>query len=72
MDDILDALFEGIDFSQIFESDLEETDQIGMWVPVTYKHRYVVIQRKSNKKFGKLLQEIVKRAIDKVDPPTAA
>lgn len=36
-------------------------------LPIQYKHKYDQIQLESNKKFSKLLLEIIKKSIDSVE-----
>ena len=67
LDTALDDLMTNINFEKIFEDNSVETDQVNVWVPMAYKERYMKLQRRTKKKFGKLLQEIVMRSIDKAD-----
>lgn len=37
---------------------------ISLWVPPEYKNKFDELQAMTNSKFGKLLQEVIKKAID--------
>lgn len=38
-----------------------------LWVPEEYKSKFDVLQELTGRRFGKLLQEVVKKSIDKID-----
>lgn len=44
-----------------------ETGLISIPLPMNYKQRYDELQALSDREFGKLLQEIVKKSIDEVN-----
>lgn len=39
---------------------------ITVWLPKTYKDKFDNLQSASNRKFGKLLQDVLKKAIDSI------
>ena len=40
--------------------------QVGFWIPKEHKAKYEKIQRSTDRKFGKAIQELIKQAIEKV------
>jgi CRISPR/Cas system CSM-associated protein Csm2 small subunit len=38
-----------------------------LWIPKVYKMKFDLIQGRTNRKFGKILKEVIKKSIDKVD-----
>lgn len=63
----LEALVETIDLKDIYENDQDDVDQINLWLPIGYKEKFVQIQKRSKKKFGKKMKELIKLLIDKAD-----
>ncbi len=45
----------------------ERRKPLTTWIPSAYKERYEELQRRTNRMFGKHLQEVIQLAIDKVD-----
>lgn len=41
--------------------------QVGLWVPTSHHEKYKKIQKATDRKFGVVLQELIKRAIDRVE-----
>jgi hypothetical protein len=62
-----DSLFEGLDFSSAFDNPAARVDQLGFWFPEGYKDRYAALQKASQKKFGRLVQELIKRCIERAE-----
>lgn len=62
----INTLLENLDLESIASSEPVERACISFWVPVAYKEKFEIIQDKSNKRFGKLFQEVLKSSIDKV------
>lgn len=67
MDEIkqtIDSLFQ--DFS-VEGNETQPKAQINIWVPAEYKHKFDLLQARSNKKFGKILQKMVRLSIDNIE-----
>lgn len=45
----------------------EKTEPVTFWLPVEYKRRYDRLQELSKQKFGKVLKEVIKHSIDRVE-----
>lgn len=57
---------------KIFTADaLKKTEKdfgtITVWIPLEYKIKYDALQNKTGRKFGKLLQEVLKKSIDQAE-----
>ena len=63
----LDALFEDLDLNRGNELSAEDRGAITLWIPKAYIEKYGEIQEKTKRRFGKKLQEMVMRSIDKLD-----
>lgn len=65
-----------LEFNDLFEqftaesNDMENTpldkEAITLWIPVEYKEKFDRLQRKSKRRFSKVLKEVVMRSIDRV------
>lgn len=60
-------LLEGFDFSDPGSEQSVPPKGITFWVPAEYKAKYMAIQEKSGRRFGRVLKEILLRSIDKVE-----
>jgi hypothetical protein len=65
--EILDSLFNDLDYEFTEKVSSNDRMPITLWVPKEYHTKYERIQELSHKKFGKKLKEIVKQSIDLVD-----
>ena len=57
-------LVEGIDFTKVHEAD-EDEGQVNFWIPKSKKQKFQELQLTTDKKFGKLIKEVIVRCIDK-------
>lgn len=48
-------------------NDEEDKKQIGLWIPETKKQKFDRIQKATKNKFGKFIQGIIIKAVDRVD-----
>lgn len=65
---IVDEVFS--DIESLFENpDLfKDCKPLAFRFPTNYKERFDILQDKTNKRFGKKIQELIMAAIDKADP----
>lgn len=63
----IDSILEG--FGPLVKGNEEpiKTLPITFWLPEEYKMKYELIQNKSKRKLGKLLQKVLMKSIDKID-----
>lgn len=66
-DPSLDDLFNSLELEQASVLSADERAAITLWLPERYKDRYAKLQEKTKRMFGKKLQEMVMRSIDKLD-----
>lgn len=65
---IAEQIVSGVDMSKLYkDGNGDDEDQVNFWVPVEYKHKYRAIQKASNKRFSKLMKEVIMRCIDKAE-----
>lgn len=67
MNDTIDSLVAAFDLSQMPGDGPEELSPVTFWLPVEYKAKYDLLQERSKRRFGKVLKEIIKRSMDRVD-----
>lgn len=67
--DSLDSIFENFNpvFSHDSEWNPEANKPLTFWLPDEYKAKYDLLQERTKRKFGKLLKEVLKRSIDRVE-----
>lgn len=72
--DSADSLFQNIDsLFQNVQNVLKPSDEperiecVSFWLPEKYKAKFDLLQSRTNRKAGKLLQEVLKKSIDKID-----
>lgn len=64
----LDSVFKSFEGSLNNLNKFSEPRQaITIWVPSEYKTKYDMIQSASKRQFGKLVRELLKKSIDKID-----
>jgi hypothetical protein len=64
--DSIDAMLENFDTKFSMTEEAADRKPITLWVPLEYGHKYEELQRRSKRKFGKLLKAIFMSSIDKV------
>lgn len=64
--DFFDSLFDDLDISDA-SNGLEQRKGVTLWLPLEYQLKWIEIQHKTKKKFGKKIRDFVIQAIDKVD-----
>lgn len=64
--DSIDQMLENFDTRILMDEGVTERKPITLWVPLEYGHKYEELQRRSKRKFGKLLKAIFMSSIDKV------
>lgn len=64
--DIIDTVFEDFVIDENQESKGLRRGGVNIWLPEQYKDRFKDLQVRSNRRFGKKIQELVIKAIDKV------
>ncbi len=72
MDENLDRselaqIVEQVNFSEIYENEDEEKRLVGLWLSEAYKLRFDVLQRRSKKKFGRLLKDLIEICINRAE-----
>ncbi len=57
-----------IELMEVLDDSVPKNDcrPITVWVPITYKEKYDLIQARSKSKFGKFLRRVIQNSIDKV------
>jgi len=64
----LDSMFKSFETELTnWQTPSVQRQAITIWVPDEYKAKYDMLQERSKRKFGKLIKELLKRAIDKFD-----
>jgi hypothetical protein len=66
-DQSIDSLIENFDISEGKDENRATLNPFTFWLPHAYKIKYDQIQMRSKRKFGKILKEVLKRSIDKVN-----
>lgn len=64
LDSMLEQLTDTFEVNQ--SAPINDRQAITIWLPEKYKAKYELLQKRSNRKFGKLIREFVKKSIDKV------
>lgn len=62
---VVDDFLNEFDLSTIYEDDSIDRDQVNIWLPVEYKKKFALAQRRSKKKFGKVAREMLMGLIDR-------
>ena len=63
----IDSILDGFDKLKVNDEVEVNKKPITFWLPEEYKVKYEMLQGMTKNKFGKLLQEVVKKSIDKID-----
>lgn len=67
----IDGLIKDFGFDQpiieSFNHVPESTEALTIWIPSAYKAKFDLIQMHSRKKFSRVLRQLIKTAIDKVE-----
>lgn len=63
----IDSILRDFNVNLKRSEDNEGSKTLTLLIPKKYKTKYDLLQQLTNKSFGKLLQEIVKKSIDKID-----
>lgn len=61
----LDSILENFDLSLSEDGSCPDDEPVTFWIPAEYKAKFDQLQRRSKRKFGKLVKEILKYSIDK-------
>lgn len=63
----IDAVFEQFAPMLTSKSEPVQAKPLTFWLPHAYKDKYDELQRRTRGKFGKLLKEVLKKSIDRME-----
>jgi hypothetical protein len=63
----IDSIFSNLDKSLLSNTPSIETKAVTFWLPEDYKNKFDLLQEKSGKKVGKLIQRVIKESLDRLD-----
>lgn len=69
---LIDSVFKDFESNLTDNHDTPSRQAITIWVPDEYKAKYDKLQEITKRKFGKLVKEVVKKSIDKVQNSSIA
>lgn len=64
--DLVDKIFEGFTLGNGQDSETVQRAGVTIWLPEEYKEKFNQLQSRSKRRFGKKIQEMLIKAIDKV------
>lgn len=64
--DFIEEIFNGFQITEEIDSKPVQRAGVTIWLPEDYREKFLLLQSKSKRRFGKKVQELVIKAIDKV------
>lgn len=63
----LDSVFDNLQSDLSDHVVISQRQAITIWLPDEYKIKYDLLQERTKRRFGKLVKELLKKSIDKID-----